>query len=180
MINTFSRLKLTQNMKRSLMQSDNKITRQSPSYIVKTSVVHGNGVFARRKIPAGERIVEYRGERIAWLAAQKRAADEGGPISHTFFFSLADGRVIDGAREGNEARFINHSCEPNCEPLEHEDGRVFIYSLMDIARGEELTYYYALIYEERHTAAIKRAFPCHCGSPNCTGTMLAPKIRKRR
>jgi SET domain-containing protein len=161
------------------MQLRDKTTRKSPPYIVKTSSVHGNGVFARRKIRAGECIVEYQGERIEWEAAQKRADAAGGPVSHTFFFSLADGRVIDGGSNGNEARFINHSCEPNCEPLEHEDGRVFIYSLMDIERGEELTYYYALIYEGRHTRATKRSFPCHCGSPNCTGTMLAPKSRRK-
>jgi len=153
--------------------------RKLPPYIVKTSGVHGNGVFARRRIPAGERIVEYQGERIEWATALARAEAAGAPISHTFFFSLADGRVIDGARHGNEARFINHSCEPNCEPFEHEDGRVYIYSLMDIERGEELTYYYALIYEGRHTPTIKRAFPCHCGSPGCTGTMLTPKSRKK-
>jgi SET domain-containing protein len=166
-------------MKRSLMQLRAKTARKLPPYIVKTSAVHGNGVFARRRIPAGECIVEYQGERIAWATAQERADAAGGPISHTFFFSLADGRVIDGASKGNAARFINHSCEPNCEPLEHEDGRVFIYSLMDIERGEELTYYYALIYEGRHTAAVKRAFPCHCGSVNCTGTMLAAKSRRK-
>lgn len=151
-----------------------------PPYVVKSSPLHGQGVFATRKIPAGTCIVEYQGERISWEKALKDAEKNGGPINHTFYFSLADGRVIDGGKEGNEARFINHSCEPNCEPLEHEDGRVFIYSLMDIERGEELTYYYALIYEGRHTAAIKRAFPCRCGAPTCSGTMLAPKARAKQ
>ncbi len=150
-----------------------------PSYIVKASPVHGNGVFARREIPAGDCIIEYQGERIAWTTALERADAAGGPVNHTYFFSLADGRVIDGASHGNDARFINHSCEPNCEPLEHDDGRVHIYSLMDIAPGEELTYYYALIFEGRHTQAIKRAFVCRCGAPGCSGTMLAPKSRKK-
>ena len=161
------------------MQRQDKAPRKLLSYLVKTSTVHGNGVFARRKISAGTCIVEYQGERIEWATAEQRAQSAGRPISHTFFFSLADGRVIDGASKGNDARFINHACEPNCEPLEHEDGRVFIYSLMDIERGEELTYYYALIYEGRHTSSVKRAFPCYCGSPNCTGTMLAAKSRKK-
>ena len=166
-------------MKPTTTQRSNKTTQKLPPYIVKRSGVHGTGVFARRKIPAGECIVEYQGERIVWAIAQERADAAGGPISHTFFFSLADGQVIDGASKGNEARFLNHSCEPNCEPLEHDDGRVFIYALMDIERGEELTYYYALIYEGRHTATVKRSFPCYCDSPHCTGTMLAPKSRKR-
>ncbi|MGV3741885.1 MAG: SET domain-containing protein [Burkholderiaceae bacterium] len=141
--------------------------------------MHGKGVFARAFIGAGQRIIEYKGERISWETALERAASAGQAIGHTYFFSLADGRVIDGARRGNAARFINHSCEPNCEPLEHDDGRVFIYALHDIEPGEELSYYYALIYEGRHTAAVKSQFPCHCGAPNCTGTMLAPKRRKK-
>jgi SET domain-containing protein len=152
----------------------------SRSYMVNTSDMHGKGVFALRRISAGECIIEYHGERVTWPEALRRASASGGPTNHTFYFSLADGRIIDGGKRGNDARFINHSCEPNCEPLEHDDGRVYIYSLHDIERGDELTYYYALIYEVRHTAAIKRAFPCHCGSPVCTGTMLAPKRLKTK
>lgn len=165
-------------MKRLRTQTHVNASPELPPYKVKASKVHGRGVFARRRIAPGECIVEYQGERIEWETALKRAEAAGTPINHTFFFSLSDGRVIDGASRGNDARFINHSCEPNCEPLEHEDGRVYIYSLMEIERGEELTYRYALIYEGRHTAAIKRAFPCHCGAPTCLGTMLAPRRRK--
>lgn len=153
-------------------------TAQRLAYAVRTSGIHGNGVFARRKIAPGERVIEYRGERIDWPTALARAEARGGPLGHTFFFSLADGRLIDGGKRGNEARFINHSCEPNCEAMEHEDGRVYIYALRDIARGEELSYNYALIYDGRHTAAVKREFACHCGSPECSGIMLAPRLRK--
>ncbi|HJV84650.1 MAG TPA: SET domain-containing protein-lysine N-methyltransferase [Noviherbaspirillum sp.] len=144
-------------------------------YVVKASPVHGKGLFAIRKIAAGSCIIEYRGERIDWEEAQRRAEERGGPVNHTFFFSLHDGRVIDGGRRGNDARFINHACEPNCEAFEHEDGRVYVYAMRPIERGEELNYNYALIYEGRHTPAIKRAFACHCGTPGCTGTYLAPK-----
>jgi uncharacterized protein len=151
-----------------------------PMYAVRRSPIHGNGVFATRKIAPGECIVEYLGERIAWEEATRRAEEAGGPLNHTFFFSLADGRVIDGGSHGNDARFINHACEGNCEALEDDSGRVFIYALVEIEKGEELTYNYALIYEERHTAAVKKAFACHCGSPNCTGTMLAPKKRAKK
>jgi len=154
--------------------------RPSPLHTVKSSAVHGKGVFAKRNIPAGSRIIEYRGERIDWAEAERRAALRGGPVNHTFYFSLHDGRVIDGGSRGNAARFINHSCEPNCEAMEHEDGRVFIYALRPIERGEELNYDYALIYEGRHTPAIKRAFACHCGAPGCRGTYLAPKRRAKR
>lgn len=150
-----------------------------PAYEVKLSSIHGNGVFARRFIDAGERIIEYRGERISWDDATQRALDAGGPINHTFYFSLADGRVIDGGRRGNEARWINHACSPNCEAYE-EEGRVYIHALHPIEAGQELNYNYALIYDERHTPALKKLFECRCGTPGCTGTMLAPKKRARK
>lgn len=150
-----------------------------PAFEVRKSSIHGNGVFARRHIEAGERIIEYKGERITWDEATERAHQRGGPVNHTFYFSLHDGRVIDGGSHGNEARFINHACEPNCEAYE-EDGRVFIHAMHDIEAGEELNYNYALIYDERHTPALKRLFACRCGAPGCTGTMLAPKRRTRK
>lgn len=149
-----------------------------PNYEVRTSPVHGNGVFARAPIGAGAKIVEYRGERIDWDVATQRALDAGGPVGHTFFFTLADGRVIDGGRRGNDARWINHACEPNCEAYE-DDGRVYIHALHDIAAGEELNYDYALVYDARHTAAVKKQFACRCGAASCNGTMLAPKKRQR-
>ena len=149
---------------------------ESVAYEVRRSSIHGNGVFARRNIEAGENIVEYEGERITSDESAVRAEQGGGPVNHTFFFSLADGNVIDGGSGGNDSRFINHACEPNCEAYE-EDGRVFIYSLHEIEQGDELYYNYALIYEERHTAAVKKLFECRCGAPSCSGTMLAPKKR---
>jgi SET domain-containing protein len=151
----------------------------SPPCKVKQSPIHGNGVFATRKIGPGECIIEYTGERIDWPEALRRTEASDGPLNHTFYFSLDDGNVIDGGSEGNDARWINHACEPNCEAYE-EDGRVFIHALCDIERGEELNYNYALVYEARHTPAVKRAFGCRCGAPGCLGTMLAPKKRKSR
>jgi SET domain-containing protein len=146
---------------------------------VRQSPVHGNGVFARRPIAAGERIIEYKGERISWDKATLRAQEAGGPINHTFYFSLADGRVIDGGVRGNEARWINHACSPNCEAFEDE-GKVYIHAMQDIDAGSELNYNYALIYDERHTPKLKKLFACRCGTPGCTGTMLAPKRRARK
>jgi SET domain-containing protein len=151
---------------------------QQPAYRVERSTVHGSGVFARRDIAVSECVVEYTGREITWDEAQARAARQNGPHNHTFFFSLANGNVVDGGDHGNDSRFINHSCEPNCEAIE-EDGRIFIYALHDIKAGEELSYSYPLFYEGRHTPAIKREFACRCGAPTCSGTMLAPKKRKR-
>jgi SET domain-containing protein len=153
--------------------------RRQRAYRVQRSTVHGNGVFAQRDIDAGERIVQYRGREISWDEALVRAAALGGPHNHTFFFSLANGNVVDGGDGGNAARFINHSCAPNCEAMEEEDGTIFIYALHPIQAGDELSYSYPLIYDGRHTAAVKRSFACRCGAPNCTGTMLAPKKRAK-
>ncbi|RZI44782.1 SET domain-containing protein-lysine N-methyltransferase [Herbaspirillum sp. HC18] len=149
-----------------------------PFYVVKDSRVHGRGVFATRKIPAGTCIIEYQGERINWKEAVRRENKKAPDDFHTFFFSLDSGKIIDGGSQGNDARWINHACEPNCEARE-EDGQVFIHALRDIARGEELNYDYGLILEERHTPALKRAYACLCGAPTCRHTMLAPKGRKK-
>jgi SET domain-containing protein len=150
----------------------------SPYFAVRNSRIHGRGVFAARKIPAGTRILEYGGERISWKEACRREDLKPADCFHTFFFSLQDGRIIDGGSEGNDARWINHSCEPNCEAQE-EDGHVYIHALRDIRRGEELNYDYGLVMEQRHTPALKRAYACLCGTPSCRGTLLAPKRKKK-
>ena len=150
------------------------VASEKPLFAVKNSKVHGRGVFAARKIPAGTLIIEYGGERISWKEAQKRHTIKDGESTHTFFFSLESGRIIDGGSEGNDARWINHSCAPNCEAQE-ENRRVFIYALRDIKRGEELNYDYGLVLEERHTAKRKREYTCLCGASSCRGTLLVSK-----
>ncbi len=150
-----------------------------PAYAVRNSKIHGRGVFALRNIPADTCIVEYEGERINWKEAVRRENTKAPDDFHTFFFSLENGKIIDGGSNGNDARWINHACEPNCEARE-EDGRVFIYALRDIKRGEELNYDYGLILDERHTPALKRAYACLCGAQTCRHTLLAPKKRKKK
>jgi len=156
----------------------NPVASDSPLYVVKTSPIHGRGVFARRAIAPGDAIIEYTGQRITWDEANRRR-DDNDPLNLTYFFTLNDGRVIDGGVNGNEARYINHSCEPNCEAIEYDDGSVWIHALYGIERGDELSYDYTLIYEGRHTPAIKRAFACHCGAPTCSGSMLMSKRSAR-
>jgi len=152
----------------------------NPWHIVKQSTLHGTGVFALRDIPAGTRIIEYGGKRIT-----PEQADALHPVNpddpfHTFFFSLSSGKVIDGGDKGNDARWINHSCGPNCEAQEGTGGkRVYIVALQDIPAGEELFYDYGLIMEGRITKKLKQEYLCLCGTPNCRGTMLAlPKKKK--
>ena len=145
------------------------------------SAIHGNGVFAVAPIAAGERIIEYKGELRTHAEVD---AGEAGDVEsgHTFLFTLNDEWVIDGTRRGNIARWINHSCAPNCEALivEHEGGdrrrdKVVIETLRAIAPGEELTYNYGIRLAERHTARLKKIWACHCGAEACTGTLLQPK-----
>jgi len=87
---------------------------------------------------------------------------------------LGDDLVIDAAVGGNEARFINHSCDPNCDAV-IEESRIWIETIRDVEPGEELAYDYAYVLEERHSPAAKRKFPCNCGARNCRGTILAKK-----
>ncbi|MBS1766140.1 MAG: SET domain-containing protein-lysine N-methyltransferase [Acidobacteria bacterium] len=145
---------------------------KGPKIQVRRSGVHGKGVFALRPIKKGERIVEYKGEIVSWKKASARMAHEDP--DHTFLFGLDDDRVIDANVGGNAARFINHSCEPNCETEQIGD-RVFIEAMRDIKPGEELSYDYQLTLDEPHTAKAKRQHACRCGAKHCTGTMLAKK-----
>ena len=147
---------------------------------VRRSGVHGKGVFALRPIQRGERIIEYKGRIIGWPEAQERHPHDPEQPNHTFYFSLDDGGyVIDGGQGGNAARWINHSCEPNCVADEVDSapgrGRVFIRAKRKLQAGEELFYDYGLIIDERYTAKLKKEYACHCGSKRCRGTMLAPK-----
>ena len=143
-------------------------------YIVRHSKIHGRGVFALTDIPKGTRLMEYLGERITHREADRRYAAEHEHSPHTMLFAVNDKVVIDATRKGNSARFINHSCRPNCEATE-EDGRIFIDTIRKVPAGGELTYDYNLVLEERHTPAVKRAHACFCGARGCRGTLLGDK-----
>ena len=145
---------------------------------VTNSAIHGRGVVAVKAIAAGQRIIEYKGERIGWPEALRRHPHDPAQSFHTFYFTVDDDTVIDGNVAGNTSRWINHSCAPNCEAdLVDVRGtqRVFISALHDIAPGEELSYDYGLTLDERYTQKLKKQFECRCGQPKCRGTMLAPK-----
>ena len=146
----------------------------SRKLVVRRSGVHGKGVFAVAPIKAGERLLEYKGERISWKEALRRHPHDPNDPNHTFYFALDDGNVIDGKVGGNSARWINHSCAPNCE-AEEIDGRVFIHALRDIAGDEELFYDYGLVIDARLTKKLKEEYACRCGARKCRGTMLASK-----
>jgi uncharacterized protein len=121
------------------------------------SGVHGKGMFAVAPIAEGQHLIEYPKQP-----------------NHTFYFSLEDGRCIDAKVGGNDSRWINHSCKPNCE-ADETHGRVFIKALRNIEKGEELFYNYGLVIDEKYTKKLKAEYACWCGAPKCRGTMLAPK-----
>jgi hypothetical protein len=145
---------------------------------VRRSGVHGRGVFAKKRIRKGARIIEYTGRHIPWKEAQDLPPLDPSDPYHTLLFSLDNGDVIDAAVGGNEARWINHSCEPNCETFE-EDDRIFVHALRGLRPGEELFYDYKLIPAERRTKKLERKFGCRCGAENCRGTMLGKKKGRR-
>ena len=146
-----------------------------PPFEIRSSSIQGFGAFATEPIAAGTRLIEYAGERLTPAQADARYPDVDGERHHTFLFAIDDDVVIDAAVNGNDARFINHSCDPNCDAV-IDDGRIWIETIRDVATGEELAYDYAYELKERHTPAAKRRYPCNCGAPNCRGTLL---IRKR-
>lgn len=139
---------------------------------VERSGVHGQGVFATRHLAAGERIIEYVGEIISMAEAIARHPHDAANPDHTFFFHLDDGRVIDALHGGNDAKWINHSCRPNCVPDE-DRGRIFILTRRPVFKGEELTFDYGLVSDEPMSDALKARYACRCGARKCRGTMLA-------
>ncbi len=153
--------------------------------VTRRSAIHGNGMFAAVDIPAGTRLIQYKGKLLTDAESDELYRD-GADTGHTFLFSLNDDYVIDANRQGNSARWINHGCAPNCEAvIDEDDGgdprrdRVFIESIRDIRKGEELTYNYGIVLGVPHTRAMKRIWACRCGAPQCTGTMLQPKRGRR-
>ena len=146
---------------------------------IRSSRIQGRGAFALRRIRKGTRLIEYLGEAISHDEADRRYDDDTMKRHHTFLFTLDDETVIDAARGGNEARFINHSCDPNCEAV-IEDGHIYIEAIRTIQPGEELVYDYQ--YERAPDAdeSDEARYPCRCGSPNCRGTILAPAKPKKK
>ena len=144
-------------------------------YVIKKSTIHGNGVFAARDIKEGERIIEYLGEKITKEESNRRGLEQEEKSKKTgegavYIFELDDEYDIDGNFDYNDARFINHACETNCE-AENIDGHIWIVATCDIKKGEELLYNYGY--------ALEHFFehPCRCGKPNCVGYIVAVEDR---
>ena len=137
------------------------------------------GGFALQRIKKGTRIVEYQGERISPEEADRRYDDGSQAYPHVLLFTVDKKIVIDAGVNGNEARFLNHSCEPNCIAV-IDSKRVFIESKREIASGEELTYDYSLTQDEPPDDETKLRYACRCGSEHCRGTMLEIKTNNNK
>ena len=161
------------------MADDNDSVSQAAPILVRDSNVHGRGVFATRRIEKGERIIEYLGERVSHDEADRRYELKDDNDSHTFLFIVDSKTVIDAGTDGNEARFFNHSCDPNCESVV-EKRRVFIEAIRAIEPGEEMTYDYQIYRDHDDPENIDEVFACRCGFANCRGTMLWPPEPKKK
>ena len=128
------------------------------------SAIHGSGGFSKQYLSAGTPIIEYLGERITKEESVKRCEE-----NNEYIFALDDRQDLDGNVEWNPARFINHSCSPNCE-AELRDGRIWIVATRDIHAGEELTFNYGFSLEDY------RQYPCLCGSLDCVGYIVAEEF----
>lgn len=146
-------------------------------YEIRRSDIQGRGVFAKRRIRVGQKIIEYTGERISNAEADRRYDDESMRRHHTFLFTLDKKTVVDGNSQGNDARYINHSCDPNCEAV-IEKKRIWIYARRNIQPGVELAYDYQ--YERTKSTEDEKFYECRCGSPKCRGTIMKPPRRRRK
>lgn len=151
---------------------------RSDLFTLRRSPIQGTGAFAIQPIPKDTRLIEYLGERISQKEADNRY-DDDEEHPHVLLFSVDRGVAIDAAVGGNDARFFNHSCDPNCEAI-IEKRRVFLETMRAVSPGEELTYDYTLTRDGLDDEDSERRYACHCGAKNCRGTMLEPRKAKRK
>jgi hypothetical protein len=167
------------------LQNDEKLAggppiRSSKLIQVRRSVVHGSGVFAVAPIKKGTRIIEYLGDRVSHAEADRRYDDHDVNDNHTFLFIVNKRTVIDAGVNGNDARFINHQCDPNCESVvDSKIHRVFIEAIRDIKPDDELGYDYQIGREKSDPPNVDEIYACRCGAAKCRGTMLWPAKRPR-
>lgn len=149
----------------------------TPWHQVRNSIIHGKGVFANRDIPKGTQVIEYTGKIISRKKADSIEAESENGHTHTMLFSIDDKRVIDG-RKGGDARFINHSCDPNCEAVQYDD-KIYIEAKRNIKEGDELTYDYHLDVPGKIDKDTLREYVCLCGNENCRGVQISKKNLKK-
>jgi SET domain-containing protein len=142
----------------------NRRSSSGTTVIFKSSPIHGSGGFAREDIAVGTRVIEYVGEKITKQESLARCER-----SNEYIFGIDDTHDLDGNVDWNPARFLNHSCEPNCE-AQLADGRIWIVAIRDVRVGEELTFNYS------YDLADYREHPCRCGAASCVGYIVAEEF----
>ncbi len=131
---------------------------------IRNSSIDRLGAFAKKKIRKGTRLIQYIGEKIDKAESQKRCEAE-----NYYVFTLDDKWDIDGDKDWNPAKYINHSCDPNAES-QVLDGQVWIYAIRSIEPQEEITFNYGYDMENY------KEHICRCGAPNCIGYMVAEEF----
>lgn len=144
--------------------AENEVVCETEWISFRRSRIHGTGGFARKPIPAGTRLIEYVGERINKAESLRRCE-----ANNEYIFTIDDEYDLDGNVEWNPARFINHTCAPNCE-AEWDENRIWIVALRDIPAGEELSFNYGYDLEDY------REHPCRCGAAECVGYIVAEEF----
>lgn len=139
---------------------------------VRNSGIQGRGVYATRRIRKNTWIIQYTGKIITNAEADALYDDDAVERHHTFLFVLDEKWCIDAAQGGNDARYINHSCTPNCEAVMTTDNEIWIQALRGIDPGEELSYDYGFQVDVESADEARRIYPCRCGAPDCRGTIL--------
>jgi len=165
-------------------EADNRMKKRAsrpPLFEVRHSRIHGYGVFAARRIRKGTTVIEYLGDRVSHDEADARYEDKDANDNHTFLFTVDSKTVIDGGVGGNEARYINHGCDPNCTSTT-QNKRIYVEAIRTIQPGEELAYDYQIERDPDDPPNVDEIFACRCGAAKCRGSMLVArkKPRKRR
>ena len=148
---------------------------------IKNSRIHNKGIFARKYIPEGTKVIEYIGDKVTKTESDIRwerhlkEAKKNKNNGVVYLFELNKKYDIDGNVSYNTARLINHSCNPNCE-TDVTKGKIWVIAIKNIKKGEEITYNYCYDFEDW------KDHPCKCGSENCVGYILDekywPKLKK--
>ena len=140
-------------------------------YFRKKSGINNLGLFAGRDIKKGEKVIEYKGRKLTHKQVEED--DRFDNSKAIYLFTLNERYVLDGDTKTNTAKYINHSCDPNCE-VDIIKGKIWIIAIKDIKKGDELSYDYGFGYH-----ADFRQFPCKCGSKNCCGYIVRDDQRWR-
>ncbi|MBI4162473.1 MAG: SET domain-containing protein-lysine N-methyltransferase [Candidatus Aenigmarchaeota archaeon] len=150
-----------------------KCSKNIGSVEVKKSSIHNKGLFARDDMQKGAFIIEYSGDKISKEEGSRRESESLNQNGTTYIFELDDICDIDGSSEINIAKYANHSCKPNCKISIRQQvvngnkiKHIWLQSLSDIKKGEEITYNYGFSSEEK-------LWKCNCSSSGCVGFMVA-------